>query len=97
MNKSRSWSCQNVMNDIAMYVSQPEITPSIPIGKLFMMEPQCMQNGCVKVVYTGSVFDSLESEVVGGSVYRTAFYSIQRDTAGGSPKRNAWVWSPKHL
>ena len=43
-------SCQQVLDDFAVYVRQAEIPPLMPEGQVFMVDAQAMQHGRIQVV-----------------------------------------------
>jgi hypothetical protein len=62
-----------LMNDVAVDVRQPEIPARIPIRKLFVVETEQVKHRRVKVVDVHFVFHGGEAELVGGAVDIAAF------------------------
>ena len=78
-----SWadlSCQQVLDDFAVYVRQAEIPPLMPEGQFFMVDAQAMQHGRIQVVDVNRFIDHVVAEVIGFTVNNPRF-----DAAAGHP------------
>ena len=58
----------NVLQDTAMHVREPEVTTGVSVGKTFVVNAQQVQHGGMQVMGVSSVFHSQDSMRVGLSV-----------------------------
>ena len=58
----------DIRNDLAVDVGQPEITPRVAVGQALVVEAHQSQQRRVQVVHVDGVIDGLEAELVGRAV-----------------------------
>ena len=57
-------STQQLMDDLAMHIGQPEITSSVPIGESFMVHAEQVQDGGLQVMNIHFVIPQVVSEFI---------------------------------
>jgi hypothetical protein len=64
---------QNLFDYLPFYIRKSEVSPAIAIGQLGVIEAAQMQNRGMQIVRMHRIFDRLESKVICGAVYHSAF------------------------
>src|SRR5439155_10133947 len=77
-------SCHDILDDIPRDVGQPEVAATVTVRELRVLDSHQIKDGCVYVADVDRFLDSLETEVVGCSVYRASL-----DRATRKPHREA--------
>lgn len=71
---------QNLVDQLTMHISQPEITPRVSKRQLFMIKAQAVEHCGVQVMDADWVLCGFEAELVSGTVNRSAL-----DATAGQP------------
>ena len=61
-------SANQLLDDLAVDVGQPEVAAGVAVGELLVVEAQQMEDRGVQVVDVDLVLDGLEAELVGGAM-----------------------------
>ena len=64
---------QNIVKHVAVNISQSEVSTSVAIRQVFVINPQSVKHCGVQVMNTGRLVDGLEADFIGGAVNGTAF------------------------
>src|SRR5262245_1049045 len=74
--------CQDVANDVAVHVGEPEVAARVAVGQLLVIEPHEMQDRGVEVVDVDFLFAHGRPNFIGRAISESAL-----DPAAGQPGR----------
>ena len=79
-------SCQNALNWIARYISQPVVAARVAVGELFVIDAKQVQDRGLKIVDMDRILGYVEAKIVGSPMNMTMF-----DATAGQPYTEG-VW-----
>src|ERR1700679_1766322 len=77
---SRELSGNDIVYHVSGYVRQAEISSTITVGKLGVIDTHQVENGGVQVVHMHPLIDALPPEIIGGAIGHPALHA-----AAGQP------------
>lgn len=74
----RPWSCNNVLNQAAVNVSQSEVTTTIPVRELFVVKAHQVKNRGVQIVDMDGFVNDFVAEVIRSPIGDAPLHTASR-------------------